>query len=85
MSLCNFAAPCAVWNTCQEYVWASIPGFDCLLFLVCKRVMVCPAAYDGWLGVTCSLLKPGAQDLPEEGIDKGDLFFRTAADSTRVK
>lgn len=50
-----------------------------------KEWWSCAAGCDGQLGVTCSLLKPCAQDLPEEGIAKGDLFFRTTADSTRVK
>lgn len=40
VSLCNLAATCAVWDTCQECVWASTPGSGYFLLLFCKRVVV---------------------------------------------
>jgi len=46
VSLYNFGAACAVWNTCQEGVWTSTPGSDYFFFLVCKRV----ALLLSWLG-----------------------------------
>lgn len=79
VSWCNFAATCAVWNTCQESVWASPPECGSFLFLVLYQGSG-PVLLSVMISLGCSLLKLDARGLPGNGIGKGDLFFRAVAD-----